>query len=122
MRILKGWGNPRPWVGVTNIMKHGLFYRHFKYQDGDGVNGCYELMHLAEATETGERMVVYRPCYKLPDLHEEAVTALVRTERNFNEQVERDGIVHESRFRLVEDPATIELCSKSIDALYGTSC
>lgn len=96
------------------------FYRHFKYSDGDGVQGCYELLHIAEATETGERMVVYRPCYKLPDLHGDAVTALVRTERNFNEPVDRNGIAHESRFMLVDDPHTIRDCLEAVRTLYNT--
>lgn len=32
------------------------FYRHFK-------GGRYELLGVARHSETGERLVVYRPCY-----------------------------------------------------------
>lgn len=95
-----------------------MFYRHFKYADQDGVAGTYEVLHIAEATETNERMVVYRPCYKLPDLHEEGVSALVRTETNFNETEPRMG--GKPRFRLVEDEATVAACAAAVLHLYGS--
>jgi hypothetical protein len=98
-----------------------LFYRHFKYSDNDGLNGCYELLHIAEFTETGEKMVVYRPCYKLPNMFEsDAVTALIRTDANFSEPrstpIEGHDVVE--RFRLIEDEAMIFACISATDALY----
>lgn len=68
--------------------------------------------------ETGERMVVYRPLYKLPDMWEDAITALTRTEKNFNEPVTRDGVSHAHRFSLIEDQQTINACIEAAGKLY----
>lgn len=96
-----------------------LFYRHFKYQDGDGINGCYELLHIAEFTETGEKMAVYRPCYKLPSMFEsDAVSALIRTDANFDEPRSMSLTRIEPRFRLIEDSEIIKQCQTATDKLY----
>lgn len=94
-----------------------LFYRHFKYADTDGINGCYELLSLGEFTESGERMAVYRPLYKLPNLWEEGIEVLIRTEKNFNEY--EDRMNGNPRFRIIEDQDTIVACIEATNNLYA---
>lgn len=114
----KAYRTHHPRTTTISAPKQREFYRHFKYSDADGINGCYELMHLGEFTENGERMVIYRPLYKLPDMWEDAVSVLVRTEKNFNQFEERMA-PHETRFRLIEDPETINKLNHQVKFLYN---
>ena len=115
----KAYREVHPRAGKQIQEKIRLFYRHFKYQDGDGINGCYELLHIAEFTETGEKMAVYRPCYKLPNMFEsDAVTALIRTDNNFDEPRSMSLTRIEPRFRLIEDAEIIRQCQEATDRLY----
>lgn len=93
------------------------FYRHFRYQDGDGIQGCYEVIGQGEDTENGIFMVAYRPLYKLPNFAH--TQFLLRTVGNFTETVDRDGIDPRPRFRAITDSETILRCKEAAQQLYG---
>ncbi len=70
-------------------------YQHFK-------GNFYEVIDLAQHTETNEKLVLYTPLYELPGLLEEygSRPLFVRPYEMFFETVERDGKVMQ-RFRYV---------------------
>lgn len=61
-------------------------YRHFKGND-------YEVLGLVQHSETGQKMVLYRPLYACPELAEEYGDDpwFVRPFDMFTETVEHDG-------------------------------
>lgn len=62
-------------------------YRHYK-------NNYYEVLGVAQNTETREKMIVYRALYDCPDLLDEYGPDpwFVRPSDMFNEKVEVDGV------------------------------
>lgn len=75
---------------MENEIKIGR-YRHFKGNE-------YEVLYLAQHSETQEKMVVYRALYG-------AFGVWVRPASMWNETVERDGKVYR-RFTYIGEEAT----------------
>ena len=73
---------------MRNIPKEGELYRHFKGNE-------YQIVTLAEHSEDGSRMVVYKALYGKGEYW-------VRPASMWNETVERDGKVMK-RFTYIEE-------------------
>ena len=76
----------------------GTVVKHFKRELISGEKGteyCYEILGIAEHTENGEKLVIYRALYGERGIW-------VRPASMWNEMVERDGKTFR-RFTKIED-------------------
>lgn len=91
---------------MISIPVKGVYY-HYKHDPNGEINNfAYEVLGVAQDTETGKFSVVYKPLYKIKS--QEPIDFFVRPLKMFNEEIEVSSKLVR-RFSLVTDLTTLRL-------------